>query len=64
MSFAILDNLHGMEAILPLFAQLEQPEFNFEEDLLPDLLNLLSGTLSPKRSLFTKCLASESLHFC
>jgi hypothetical protein len=53
-----------MEAILPLFAQLEQPEFNFEEALLPDLLNLLSGALSPKRSLFMQCWASESLHFC
>jgi hypothetical protein len=47
---SVLDDLRGMEALLPLFGQLDQPvlnangqpEFIFDEKLLPDLLNLLS----------------------
>jgi hypothetical protein len=45
---SVLDDLRGIKAILPLFAQLDQPmlnaaersQFNFDQDLLPNLLNL------------------------
>jgi hypothetical protein len=70
----VLDNLKGVAAILPLFGQLDQPILNvcgepelvFDEDLLPDLLDLL-GVISlarwRSRSRSGRWAVLEFLHF-